>query len=102
MFKAWRQYRQFTRLPAARRNIVFYAETRNDWHHFEPIIDRLTGEYARPVSYLTSDAGDFAFDRAGLGPAVEAGAQDRPDLPSVVAVGLQGNRQRQQCGKSAE
>jgi YidC/Oxa1 family membrane protein insertase len=55
---SWREYRRFRKLPFERRAIVFYSESRQDWHHFEPIIDRLTRELARTVCYVTSDAGD--------------------------------------------
>jgi YidC/Oxa1 family membrane protein insertase len=56
--ESWRQYRRYRKLPRERRAIVFYSESRQDWHHFEPIILRLTGELSRDVCYLTSDAGD--------------------------------------------
>jgi hypothetical protein len=65
MSGGWRDYRRFCKLPAAGRSIVFYAESRNDWHHFFPIIERLTGPCRRQVSYLTSDAHDLAFEAAG-------------------------------------
>jgi CDP-glycerol glycerophosphotransferase (TagB/SpsB family) len=65
MFGGSRDYRRFCKLPSATRSIVFYAESRNDWHHFSPVIEGLTGHYGRTVSYLTSDPNDLAFAAAG-------------------------------------
>ena len=58
LIASWRQYRRFRRLPRESRQIVFYSESRQDWHHLEPIIDRLTRELGRVVCYVGSDAGD--------------------------------------------
>lgn len=55
---SWREYRRFRKLDRAERRIVFYSESRQDWHHFEPIIARLTRELGRVVCYVTSDAAD--------------------------------------------
>ena len=60
---SWREYRRFRKLPRESRAIVFYSESRQDWHHFEPIIERMTGEHGRTVCYLTSDAGDPGLAR---------------------------------------
>lgn len=54
----WRQYRAFQRLPAAERNIVFYAESGQDWHCFQPLIDVLLNRHQRPVCYISSDKHD--------------------------------------------
>jgi YidC/Oxa1 family membrane protein insertase len=61
---SWREYRRFRRLPRERRAIVFYSESRQDWHHFAPILERLTGELGRTVCYVTSDAGDPGLSRS--------------------------------------
>jgi len=55
---SWREYRRFKKLPRESRAIVFYSESRQDWHHFEPVIERLTAGHGRVVCYVTSDAGD--------------------------------------------
>ncbi len=60
---SWREYRRFRKLPRESRAIVFYSESRQDWHHFEPIIERITGVAGRTVCYLTSDAGDPGLAR---------------------------------------
>lgn len=54
----WRQYRAFQRLPATGRNIVFYAESGQDWHSFQPLIDELMDRHQRPVCYISSDSHD--------------------------------------------
>ncbi len=57
--KSWAHYRRFKKLPPNKRNIVFYAESGQDWHHLEPLINNLTNELSKPVSYVTSDPGDI-------------------------------------------
>ena len=57
-FTSWLQYRRFKKLPAKKRNIVFYAESGQDWHHLVPLISRLTKDLSRTVCYVTSDASD--------------------------------------------
>jgi YidC/Oxa1 family membrane protein insertase len=56
--KYWRQYRAYKNLPRRDRRIVIYSESGQDWHHFESIIDHLTGPLAETVCYLTSDLTD--------------------------------------------
>src|SRR5215470_9758459 len=55
---SWREYRRFRRLPREQRGIVFYSESRQDWHHFEPIVERLTREHGCSVCYVSSDPAD--------------------------------------------
>jgi YidC/Oxa1 family membrane protein insertase len=52
------QYRRFKKLPQDKRNIVFYAESRQDWHHLEPLITYLSNTLSRTVCYVTSDPND--------------------------------------------
>ncbi|MBM5811962.1 MAG: hypothetical protein FJ191_08375, partial [Gammaproteobacteria bacterium] len=54
----WRDYRRFGRLPAAARNLVVYAESGQDWHHFAPVIRELTGALEQPLCYVASDPAD--------------------------------------------
>ncbi len=58
LIASWRHYRRFSKLPRDSREIVFYSESRQDWHHFAPIIDQLTRVLGRTVCYVSSDAGD--------------------------------------------
>ena len=51
-------YRDFRRLPPAMRRIVFYSESGQDWHHFEPVITELTRRHGASVAYVTSDPDD--------------------------------------------
>ncbi|HTY78891.1 MAG TPA: CDP-glycerol glycerophosphotransferase family protein [Candidatus Bathyarchaeia archaeon] len=63
----WRDYRRFQQLPASDRNIVFYSETHQDWHHLQPLIDVLTGELSRTVCHITSEPTvPFPAARKGL------------------------------------
>jgi hypothetical protein len=64
-FKSKREHARFNRLESAQRRIVFYAESGQDWHHFEPIVDFLTGDLGRQICYVTSDETDPVFDHAG-------------------------------------
>jgi len=54
----WRAYRAFKALPHDSKRIVFYSESGQDWHHFEPVIDALTRDLKESVVYLTSDPQD--------------------------------------------
>jgi len=45
-------------LSANDRSVVFYSESGQDWHHFEPIIKHLTHELLITVCYVTSDKND--------------------------------------------
>ena len=56
-FSSFKGYRQFKALSADQRNIVFYSESGQDWHHFKPIVTKLL-EQSHQVCYLTSDAND--------------------------------------------
>ncbi len=58
LFGSWAAWRQFKRLSDDWRNIVFYAESGQDWHHFQPIIHELIGRLQRRVVYVSSDPGD--------------------------------------------
>jgi len=51
----WSSYRRFQRLPPRDRNIVFYSETHQDWHHLQPMIDYLVGPLGRTVCHITSE-----------------------------------------------
>ncbi len=54
-------YQRFHARDARWKEIVFYAETRNDWHHLRPLVLELIGSAERDVAYLTSDGDDYAF-----------------------------------------
>lgn len=65
--KNWRDYRAFNALPRERKRIVFYSESAQDWHHFEPLIDYLTDVMGEQVCYLGSDPDDPGV-RRNVGP----------------------------------
>ena len=60
-FREWRTYRGFRALPRDERRIVFLAESHQDWHHFRPVLDHLTGALAETVLYVCADPGDPAM-----------------------------------------
>jgi YidC/Oxa1 family membrane protein insertase len=53
LLRSLREYRRFRKLPE--RSIVFYAESRQDWHHFRPIVELLTEKWGRRVCCVISD-----------------------------------------------
>src|SRR5216684_698831 len=68
MWQDWTSYRRFQKLPPRDRNIVFYSETRQDWHHLQPLIDFLVQKLSRTVCHVTSEqVADLPSDpRTGL------------------------------------
>ncbi len=56
--KSWTQYQKFKNLNPDQRNIVFYSESGQDWHHLKPLIIYLTLKSSRVVCYITSDSND--------------------------------------------
>jgi YidC/Oxa1 family membrane protein insertase len=55
--RSFRNYRAFYKLTPDQRNIVFYSESGQDWHHFEKIIKKLLS-LSKIVCYVTSDPDD--------------------------------------------
>ena len=55
IWREWSSYRRFQKLPSRDRNIVFYSETHQDWHHLQPLSDFLTERLARTVCHVTSE-----------------------------------------------
>ena len=55
VWQDWRDFRRFRALPPGDRNIVFYSETHQDWHHLQPLIDFLTERLSRTVCHLSSE-----------------------------------------------
>lgn len=58
LLQSWSNYRRFKKLTPDQRNVVFYSESGQDWHHFKPVIEYLTGQLSRTVCYVTSDRND--------------------------------------------
>ena len=69
VWQDWRDYRRFQKLPSRDRNIVFYSETHQDWHHLQPLIDVLVGSLGRTVCHVTSEP---AVALPPAGPALHA------------------------------
>ena len=55
LWQDWRSYRRFQNLPPSERNIVFYSETHQDWHHLQPLIEFLIERLSRTVCHITSE-----------------------------------------------
>lgn len=55
IWQDWTSHRRFQKLPARDRNLVFYSETHQDWHHLQPLIDVLIGPLGRTVCHVTSE-----------------------------------------------
>jgi hypothetical protein len=56
----WSQNRAFKALAEAERQIVFYSESGQDWHHFAPVIAELNRRGVQ-ICYLASAAADPAL-----------------------------------------
>ncbi len=61
--QGWKGWRAFKQLSWQWRNLVFYAETGQDWHQFSGLIETLNGELGRKVCYVTSDPADDGLIR---------------------------------------
>jgi len=55
VWQDWRDFRRFQALPARDRNIVFYSETHQDWHHLQPLIGFLVERLSRTVCHISSE-----------------------------------------------
>ena len=76
-FYYWRQYRAFRRLARASRQIVVYAESGQDWHHYAPVIAEITGRHKKIVCYVSSDQNDPGLSQS-----------DPSILPFCIGAGL--------------
>jgi hypothetical protein len=56
-FRSFTSFRAFNKLTPDQRNIVFYSESGQDWHHFEKTIKSLL-TMSKQVCYVTSDRKD--------------------------------------------
>jgi hypothetical protein len=70
----WNAWSRASKLPAEARAITVYAESRSDWAHLGPVVERVAGTHGRQVCYLTSDADDPLL-------------RDAPDRVAVFAIG---------------
>lgn len=57
-FSSWSAWRGFKKLPADWRQIVFYSETQQDWHHFSELIACLNTQHQHKTVYVSSDPDD--------------------------------------------
>lgn len=61
--QAWRGWRTYKKLSADWQNIVVYAESGQDWHYFERLIENLNSVLQKKVTYITSDPSDPGLAR---------------------------------------
>jgi len=61
--QGWSGWRKFKNLPWQWRNLVFYAESGQDWHQFQDLIEELNCKWALKTCYVTSDPGDPGLAR---------------------------------------
>lgn len=52
------QWNEFNSLDKKDRELVFYAETKNDWLFLGPIVKEIAKTYPHKIGYLTSDHND--------------------------------------------
>jgi hypothetical protein len=62
-FREWQAYRAFRAVPRCDRHIVFLAESHQDWHHFRPLLEHLTGPLGETVLYVCSEPSDPAMQQ---------------------------------------
>ena len=56
-FRGFQGYRAYRKLPKSQKNVVFYSESFQDWHHLKPLLNGLL-EQQITVTYVTSDERD--------------------------------------------
>ena len=56
-FKEFLGYRAYKKLPKSFKEIVFYSESFQDWHHLKPLLSGLLNQ-KMTVTYVTSDEED--------------------------------------------
>jgi len=56
--KSWQGWRRYSRLGPEWKRIVFYSESGQDWHVFEPLISELLDRHGERITYISSDSGD--------------------------------------------
>ena len=57
-FQHRREHGRFRQLPEKLKQIIFYAEDRSSWPHYESLIRELTDTRGHDICYLTSSAAD--------------------------------------------
>ncbi len=68
--RSWSGFFAVQSLESDWQKIVFYAESRADWAHMEPVVKRLTKHHSRQVTCITSDPADPILNN--VSPAIKA------------------------------
>ena len=56
--KAFSGYRSFKNANDSDKELVFYSESGQDWHHFRPLIEGMLDNYEHKIAYVSSDPND--------------------------------------------
>ena len=56
--KALCGYRSFKNSNDSDKELVFYSESGQDWHHFRPLIEGMLDNYEHKIAYVSSDPND--------------------------------------------
>tara|TARA_B100000700_G_scaffold44828_1_gene46597 strand:+ start:4615 stop:5748 length:1134 start_codon:yes stop_codon:yes gene_type:complete len=56
--KALCGYRSFKNANDSDKELVFYSESGQDWHHFRPLIEGMLDNYEHKIAYVSSDPND--------------------------------------------
>ena len=56
--KALCGYRSFKNANDSDKELVFYSESGQDWHHFRPLIEGMLDNYDHKIAYVSSDPND--------------------------------------------
>ncbi len=51
-------YRSFKNTNDSDKELVFYSESGQDWHHFRPLIEGMLDNYEHKIAYVSSDPND--------------------------------------------
>src|SRR5260370_17695141 len=81
IWEDWQDYRRFRKLPPRDRNIVFYSESHQDWHHLQPLIEFLIERLSRTVCHVTSE------QPAPVPPASRPGPHPFRIRPAALCIG---------------
>jgi YidC/Oxa1 family membrane protein insertase len=58
ILESWKNWRRYRKLGDDWKKIVFYSESGQDWHYFDPLIRELLERHGEKVCYVTSDPRD--------------------------------------------
>lgn len=60
-FQAWKGYNNYKKIPKSNKEILFYSESGQDWHHLSPYIKNVAEKEDQKILYITSTADDLGL-----------------------------------------